>query len=151
MVDVVVAVRQQTLAPDVGDRVAPKIFCQRRQLRIVDLLYAQLGLKRVEHTDDPAETRIRVCRLESNFLREILLRIGDVVDRFVVAKSGQIDAIGGQKRGADKVGINRDLGSNRSTQTADAWGDKIGIEAEVDGLLEIRQIIECCTVILHQF
>ena len=29
--------------------------------------------------------------MESNFLREILLRIGDVVDRFVVAKSGQID------------------------------------------------------------
>ena len=92
VVDVVVAIGQQILAPRCEHVVAPEILGERGQLRIVDLFDAQLALVRIEHADDPGEPRIRIGRLQAHFLREVALRVGDVVDRFVVAEARQIDA-----------------------------------------------------------
>ncbi len=98
VVDIVVAVGQQLLAPGVHHALAPQVLGQLRQLRVVDLLDAALGVVAQEHPGDPGQAGVRIGGLQPEFLGEVLLLVGHRAGGRIGAEAGQVEPGGGEQR-----------------------------------------------------
>ena len=99
VIDVIVAIGKQVLAPG-GDHVlAPQQLGKRGQFRVVDLLGAALGAVGIEQAGHPLQTGGGVGGLEAELLGEVLLAVGDQVARQVAGQARQVEPGGGQQPG----------------------------------------------------